>query len=59
MYKLINALVRVLKAILPMWLVRPLLPAYHRMLAFLLALSYGFPAKHMTVIGVTGTKGKS
>ena len=59
MYKAINAIVRVLKAILPMWLVRPLLPAYHRTLAFLLALSYGFPAKHMTVIGVTGTKGKS
>jgi len=59
MYKLINAIVRVLKAILPMWLVRPLLPLYHRALAFLLALSYGFPAKHLTVIGVTGTKGKS
>jgi UDP-N-acetylmuramoyl-L-alanyl-D-glutamate--2,6-diaminopimelate ligase len=44
---------------LPDWLVRPLLPFYHRALSFLLALSYGFPARSMTVIGVTGTKGKS
>lgn len=59
MYRVINFVVRVLKAILPKRLVRPLLPAYHRTLAFLLALSYGFPARRMTVIGVTGTKGKS
>lgn len=59
MYRLINAIVRVLKSILPDWLVRPLLPLYHRVLSFLLAFSYGFPARSMTVIGVTGTKGKS
>ena len=59
MYTIINSVVRILKAILPLWLVRPLLPAYHRVLAYLLALSYGFPARKLTVIGVTGTKGKS
>lgn len=38
---------------------RPLLPPYHRLLSFLMALSYGFPARKLTVIGITGTKGKS
>ena len=38
---------------------RPLRPSYHRALAFFMALSYGFPARKLVVIGVTGTKGKS
>ena len=59
MFHVINIVVSILKRILPRSLVRPLLPLYHRTLAFLLALSYGFPAKKLTVIGVTGTKGKS
>lgn len=59
MYTIISASIRVLKAILPAWLVAPLLPLYHRVLAFALAASYGFPARSLTVIGVTGTKGKS
>jgi len=32
---------------------------YHFLLAFFGALIYGFPSKKLTVIGVTGTKGKS
>ncbi|MBI3638425.1 UDP-N-acetylmuramoyl-L-alanyl-D-glutamate--2,6-diaminopimelate ligase [Candidatus Wolfebacteria bacterium] len=32
---------------------------YHFILSFLGALIYGFPSKKMTVIGVTGTKGKT
>ncbi|HEX8591603.1 MAG TPA: UDP-N-acetylmuramyl-tripeptide synthetase [Candidatus Paceibacterota bacterium] len=59
MFRLINFVVGILKRILPRKLIRPLLPLYHRGLAFLLAFSYGFPAKRLTVIGVTGTKGKS
>ncbi|HEY0011005.1 MAG TPA: UDP-N-acetylmuramyl-tripeptide synthetase [Candidatus Paceibacterota bacterium] len=59
MFRLISLIVSVLKRILPASLVRPLLPSYHRTLSYLLALSYGFPAKHLTVITVTGTKGKS
>ncbi len=59
MYTVLNALIGVLKRLLPAALVRPLLPFYHRALAFALAASYGFPAKRLTVIGVTGTKGKS
>lgn len=34
-------------------------PAYHLSLAFVAALRYGFPSRRLTVIGVTGTKGKS
>jgi len=59
MYELLNQTISILKRVLPVTLVRPLLPFYHRVMAFVLAASYGFPAKHMTVIGVTGTKGKS
>lgn len=59
MYALFSRLIELLKAILPKSLVRPLLPFYHRTLSFVMALSYGFPAKKLTVIGVTGTKGKS
>lgn len=59
MYGFVNAVVRILKKIVPEPLVRPLRPIYHRVLSFLMALSYGFPARSLTVIGVTGTKGKS
>lgn len=59
MYSVISFFVGVLKKILPRRLVRPLLPFYHRAVGYLVALSYGFPARSMTVIGVTGTKGKS
>ena len=32
---------------------------YHLVLAFIAALWYGFPSRKLTVIGVTGTNGKS
>ena len=32
---------------------------YHRIMAFIAAALYGFPSRRLTVIGVTGTKGKS
>ncbi len=59
MYELVNRIVRILKKIVPEWLVRPLRPLYHRILVFVMAFSYGFPARELTVIGITGTKGKS
>ncbi len=37
----------------------PILSAYHFALSFLAALIYRFPSKRITVIAVTGTKGKS
>lgn len=59
MYAFINAVVKALKRIVPNAVVRPLLPLYHKCLAFTMALAYGFPARKLVVIGVTGTKGKS
>lgn len=59
MYDLINVLVRFLKRIVPAPVVSLFRPLYHRILAFVMALSYGFPARKLTVIGITGTKGKS
>ena len=59
MFRLIERLANLLKRVLPRSLIRPLLPAYHRTLAFAVAFANGFPAKKLTVIGVTGTKGKS
>lgn len=48
-----------LQAILPHRLYRALLTPYHFLWAFGSTLYYGFPAEELTVIGVTGTKGKS
>jgi UDP-N-acetylmuramyl-tripeptide synthetase len=59
MYEFVNWVVRLLKKIVPESVVRPLRPAYHKTLAYFMAFSYGFPAKKLTVIGITGTKGKS
>ena len=59
MYGIVNGAVSVLKKIIPEPIVRPLRPLYHQALALMMALSYGFPAKKLVVIGVTGTKGKS
>ncbi len=43
MYGLVDVVVRFLKQIVPESVVRPLRPAYHASLAFLMALAYGFP----------------
>jgi len=48
-------MIREIKKIIP----SPILSFYHFFLAFLGALIYGFPSKKLTVIGVTGTEGKS
>jgi UDP-N-acetylmuramoyl-L-alanyl-D-glutamate--2,6-diaminopimelate ligase len=48
-----------LKRALPTQLLTYILPPYHFALTFLGALIYRFPSKEITVIGVTGTKGKS
>jgi UDP-N-acetylmuramoyl-L-alanyl-D-glutamate--2,6-diaminopimelate ligase len=48
-----------LAALLPHSLHTRLMRSYHALWAFGTALLYGFPAKKLTVIGITGTKGKS
>lgn len=54
-----GALKRFIEALLPRSLYRVLLAPYHAAWAFGSALYYGFPAKKLVMIGVTGTKGKS
>ena len=48
-----------LKKIIPAPLFRLIQPHYHYALAWLGARKYGHPAREMTIIAVTGTKGKS
>ncbi len=48
-----------LKKIIPKSVFQLLQPSYHFILALIGAIIYRFPARKLTVIGVTGTKGKS
>lgn len=48
-----------LKKIIPKALFKKAQPHYHYALAYLGAVKYNHPSKHITVIGITGTKGKS
>lgn len=48
-----------LASLLPHGVHRALLSTYHALWAFFSALVCGFPARKLTVIGITGTKGKS
>lgn len=48
-----------LKKILKQFIPAPILNLYHFVLAISAAIYYGFPAKKMIVIGVTGTSGKT
>jgi len=59
MYAFVTHLVRILKIIVPEAVVELLRPLYHRALAYGMAFIYNFPARKLTVIGITGTKGKS
>lgn len=54
-----GTLKRLIERILPRSLYRALLSPYHAGWALASAIRYGFPAKKIVVIGVTGTKGKS
>lgn len=47
------------RRVIPRGVFRRAQPVYHWMLAMLGAVIYGFPSRAMTVIAVTGTKGKS
>ncbi len=54
-----DSLVQALKRIIPDSVVELFRAPYHFGLAYFSALYYGFPARKLTVIAVTGTKGKS
>lgn len=48
-----------IKKLLPYKLFKIVQPIYHFLMAFLAACFYRFPSKHLVVIGVTGTAGKT
>jgi UDP-N-acetylmuramoyl-L-alanyl-D-glutamate--2,6-diaminopimelate ligase len=54
-----SRIIHYIKKLIPISLWRRLSPLYHYSLALLAALRYRFPTRHITVIGVTGTKGKT
>jgi UDP-N-acetylmuramoyl-L-alanyl-D-glutamate--2,6-diaminopimelate ligase len=54
-----NSLKSFIQNLLPRSMYRALLAPYHSAWSFFSAVRYGFPAKKLVVIGVTGTKGKS
>lgn len=53
-----ETLIRI-KRLIPARVFGALQRPYHLSLAFLAAVRYGFPSRHINVIAVTGTKGKS
>ncbi len=54
-----NTLLYYLKRLIPSRLLGAFRPPYHYLLALIGAFWYGFPSREITVVGVTGTKGKS
>jgi UDP-N-acetylmuramoyl-L-alanyl-D-glutamate--2,6-diaminopimelate ligase len=48
-----------LKIIIPTSVLRPFLPLFHILQAYAANIKYGFPARGIKVIGVTGTNGKT
>jgi len=54
-----QALLDLIKKLLPNSVLKKIRPLGHGFLAYLAALRYGFPSARLIVIGVTGTSGKS
>jgi len=54
-----ETILRTIRKIIPTPIFDFLQPKYHLLLSFLAALWYRFPSRKISVIGVTGTKGKS
>lgn len=52
-------LLHIVKRLLPRKVFAMLQPSYHKTLALGGAVIYGFPSRHIKVVAVTGTKGKS
>lgn len=50
---------RFIKALIPQRIQQFILPYYHLLLAYLGSVYYRHPSRDITVIGITGTKGKS
>lgn len=52
-------ILRIIKKIIPLNIFSALQPAYHFTLTFLSAVVYRFPSRHIKVVAITGTKGKT
>ncbi len=57
--ELLNKILGFGRKVIPKRVFRFLQPVYHWSLSMLGTVVYGFPARSLTIIGVTGTKGKS
>jgi UDP-N-acetylmuramoyl-L-alanyl-D-glutamate--2,6-diaminopimelate ligase len=56
---MLDEILRQIKRFIPKSLFEALAPTYHYLLALTGAVIFGFPSKKLTVIAITGTKGKS
>jgi UDP-N-acetylmuramoyl-L-alanyl-D-glutamate--2,6-diaminopimelate ligase len=56
---MLDTILYYIKRALPVSLLHAIQPIYHSLLSLIGAVVYQFPSKEITVIGVTGTKGKS
>lgn len=56
---MIDAILYPVRKLIPTRVLNFFRPAYHLSMSFLGALWYGFPSRKMTVVAVTGTKGKT
>lgn len=52
-------MLNIIRKLVPAPLFRLTQPIYHYLLSFLGALIYGFPARKLKIVGITGTKGKT
>lgn len=50
---------KILKKLIPSSLLKPFLPGFHFLQSLVANIKYGFPARKLKVIGVTGTNGKT
>lgn len=56
---MLNELKNLIRKVLPKQLYQKVSPIYHGLMGYFAAIYYGFPAREMTLIGITGTAGKS
>ncbi|MEY2641168.1 MAG: hypothetical protein RL150_561 [Candidatus Parcubacteria bacterium] len=56
---MLETLLRTTQKIIPKKLYRAGQPLYHWLLALAGAVRYGFPSRHIKIVGITGTKGKT